>query len=65
MYKLRKKHINGSYLGILMNKTDDFLHIPLSESNLELIRPRFKHDFIFPEVKSDRQKRNCTGISPK
>ena len=58
-YKLRKKHIQGSYLGILMNKTDDFLHVPLSESILELIRPRFKHDFIFPEVQSDRQKRRC------
>jgi site-specific recombinase XerD len=42
-----------------MNKTDDFLHVPLSESILELIRPRFKHDFIFPEVQSDRQKRSC------
>ena len=58
-YKLRKKHINGSYLGILMNKTDDFLNIPLSESIMELIRPRFRHDFIFPEVQSDRQKRRC------
>ena len=58
-YKLRRKHIDGSYLGILMNKTDDFLNIPLSESILELIRPRFKHDFIFPEVQSDRQKRRC------
>jgi len=58
-YKLRKKHIQGSYLGILMNKTDDFLNVPLSEPILELIRPRFKHDFIFPEVQSDRQKRRC------
>ena len=58
-YKLRKKHINGSYLGILMSKTDDFLRIPLSEQILDLIRPRFKHDFIFPEVQSDWQKREC------
>ena len=59
VYKLRRKHIKGSYLGILMNKTDDFLHIPLSAPILELIRPRFEHDFIFPEVQSDRQKRRC------
>ena len=58
-YKLRKKHINGSYLGILMSKTDDFLRIPLSEQILDLIRPRFKYDFIFPEVQSDWQKREC------
>ena len=58
-YKLRKKHINGSYLGILMRKTDDFLHVPLSKPILDLIRPRFKHDFIFPEVQSDWQKREC------
>jgi site-specific recombinase XerD len=42
-----------------MNKTDDFLSIPLSKPILELIRPRFEHDIIFPEVQSDRQKRNC------
>ena len=58
-YKLSKKHIEGSYLGILMNKTDDFLHVPLSRPILDLIRPRFKHDFIFPEVQSDWQKREC------
>ena len=58
-FKLRKKHIDGSYLGILMSKTDDFLNIPLSESILELIRSRFKHDFIFPEVQSISQKREC------
>ena len=58
-FKLRKKHINGSYLGILMNKTDDFLHVPLSRSILELIRSRFEYDFIFPEVQSDRQRRSC------
>lgn len=58
-FKLREKHINGSYLGISMNKTDDFLHVPLSRSILELIRPRFEYDFIFPEVQSVSQKREC------
>ncbi len=58
-YKLRKKHIQGSYLGILMSKTNDFLHVPLSKPILNLIRPRFEHDFIFPEVQSDWQKREC------
>ena len=42
-----------------MNKTDDFLNVPLSGLILELIRPRFKHDFIFPEVQSISQKREC------
>ena len=58
-YKVRKKHINGAYLIIRMNKTKDYLKIPLSKMILSLVSTRFNNEYIFPEIQSDRQKRNC------
>ena len=58
-YKLSKKHINGSYLTLKMNKTGDYLNIPLSRQIIELIESKIDGDLIFPEVQSDRQRRNC------
>ena len=60
-FKLQKKHINGSYLSIRMSKTKDLLHIPLQDNVLEILNNRIKHKFIFHELQSDRQRRNCTG----
>ena len=58
-YKLRKKHLNGAYLSLRMNKTKDYLNIPLSEDIIRLINRRNNQEYIFPEVQSDRQKRNA------
>lgn len=58
-FKLRKKHINGSYIALKMNKTGDYLNIPISDQIIRLIRPRINQEYIFPEVQSDRQRRNA------
>ena len=42
-----------------MNKTGDHINIPLNKNIIKLLRARFNHAYIFPEVQSDRQKRNC------
>mgnify|MGYP001243466521 CR=1 FL=1 len=42
-----------------MNKTGDRLEIPLKEDIIKLLEPRFNQEIIFPEVQSNRQKRNC------
>ncbi len=59
-FKLQKKHINGRYLSIRMSKTKDILHIPLQDHVLEILNKRIAHEFIFHELQSDRQRRNCT-----
>ena len=58
-FKLRRKHINGSYLTLKMNKTDDYLNVPLSSKIIKLIKARKSGEFIFPELRSDRQRRNA------
>ena len=58
-FKLQNRHINGSYLDIKMNKTGDYLSIPLTESTIRLLRARNRHEYIFPEVRSDQQRRNA------
>ena len=46
-YKLRKKHLNGAYLSLRMNKTKDYLNIPLSEDIIRLINRRNNQEYIF------------------
>ena len=58
-FKLRNRHLNGSYLDLKMNKTGDYLSIPLSKPIIDLINARKDGEFIFPEVRSDRQRRNA------
>jgi len=58
-FKLRNRHLNGSYLDLKMNKTGDYLSIPLLEPIIQLINDRKHHEYIFPEVRSDRQRRNA------
>ena len=58
-FKLRREHINGSYLTLKMNKTGDYLNVPLSAAIIRLIKPRKSGEFIFPELRSDRQRRNA------
>ncbi len=57
-FKLKNKHLDGSYLDLKMNKTGDYLSIPLSGAIIELINARKNREFIFPEVQTDRQRRN-------
>ena len=63
-YKLAKKHLEGRYLTLRMNKTGGRLSIPLSNyiiSTLEVLSRRCETDetLLFEAFKSDRQKKNC------
>lgn len=58
VFKLQNKHLNGSYLDLKMNKTGDYLSIPLSKPIIDLINARKDNKYIFPEVRTDRQRRN-------
>jgi len=63
-YKLAKKHLQGRYLTLRMNKTGNRLSIPLSNhiiSTLEALSKDCEADetLLFEAFKSDRQKKNC------
>ncbi len=63
-YKLAKKHLQGRYLTLRMNKTGNRLSIPLSNhviSILEGLSKQCESDetLLFKAFKSDRQKKNC------
>ena len=63
-YKLAKKHLQGRYLTLRMNKTGGRLSIPLSNhiiSTLEALSGQCESDetLLFKSFKSDRQKKNC------
>ena len=63
-YKLAKKHLQGRYLTLRMNKTGGRLSIPLSNhiiSTLEALSGHCEFDetLLFKSFKSDRQKKNC------
>ena len=58
-YKLKPEHFEDNYLKVKMNKTGDFLHVPMPYHVLEVLRPRMADSTLFPLLKSDRQRRNC------
>ena len=61
-FRLKPSHIDGKYLKIKMNKTGDFLNIPLPEHILTILWSRMSNFKLFIEVLSDRQRRNCTKL---
>ena len=58
-YKLKPEHFDGNYLKVQMNKTGDFLNIPIPEHVLEVLESRMANSTLFPLLSSDRQRRNC------
>ena len=42
-----------------MNKTGDFLSIPVPKEVLTIINDRMDNSIIFPLLQSDRQRRSC------
>jgi site-specific recombinase XerD len=58
-YKLKPEHFEGNYLKVQMNKTGDFLNIPIPRHVLEVLEPRMANSSLFPLLYSDRQRRNC------
>ena len=63
-YKLAKKHLQGRYLTLRMNKTGNRLSIPLSNHVISILEALSKDSesdetLLFKAFKSDRQKKNC------
>ena len=58
-FKLKPEHFDGKYLKMQMNKTGDFLHVPIPEHVLDVLQPRMGLCTLFAPLKSDRQRRNC------
>ncbi len=58
-YKLKPEHFGDNYLKVQMNKTGDFLHVPIPEYVLDVLQPRMGLCTLFAPLKSDRQRRNC------
>ena len=58
-YKLKSNHFEGNYLKVQMNKTGDFLNIPIPDHVLAVLQPRMANCILFAELQSDRQRRNC------
>tara|TARA_R110002012_G_scaffold315395_1_gene529178 strand:- start:615 stop:1664 length:1050 start_codon:yes stop_codon:yes gene_type:complete len=58
-YKLKRKHIKGSYISLKMNKTNDYIYIPISNKVIAIVNKRLGDEYIFPELQSNRQRKNC------
>ena len=58
-YKLKPEHFDGKYIKVQMNKTGDFLHVPIPEHVLNVLQPRMANCTLFAPLNSDRQRRNC------
>jgi len=58
-FKLKPEHFDGKYIKVQMNKTGDFLHVPIPEHVLDVLQPRMGLCTLFAPLKSDRQRRNC------
>ena len=56
VYNLKQKHISENYLIKKMNKTGDYLNVPLSKKALDIVQLR-NTEYIFPEVESETQRR--------
>ena len=58
-FKLKTDHFEGRYIKVQMNKTGDFLHVPIPQHVLDVLQPRMANCTLFAPLKSDRQRRNC------
>ena len=58
-FKLQPKHIVDGYLKLQMNKTGDFLNVPLPDAIKQILEPRMADKYIFPEVRTDWNRRLC------
>ena len=58
-FKLKPEHFEGKYLMVQMNKTGDFLHVPLPQHVLDVLQSRMANCTLFAPLNSDRQRRNC------
>ena len=63
-YKLAKKHFNGRYTTIIMNKTKLMLSVPIADTIMSILKVLLEYSaadstLLFPTFQSDRQKKNC------
>jgi len=63
-FKLAKKHFNGRYMTIRMNKTKLMLSIPITEAIMSTLKVLLEDcsadsSLLFPTFQSDRQRKYC------
>ena len=59
-FTLKPKHIQDNYLVKQMNKTGDWLNIPLPATAQQILEKRISGEFIFNELQTSFQRRKCT-----
>ena len=56
VYTLHSNSVVNGYLRLQMNKTEDYLNIPLSSTVLAILEPRINGGYLFPELQSERSR---------
>ena len=59
-FTLKPKHIQDNYLVKQMNKTGDWLNIPLPATAQQILEKTKSGEFIFDELQTSFQRRKCT-----
>ena len=59
-FTLKPKHIQDNYLVKQMNKTGDWLNIPLPATAQQILEKLISGEFIFDELQTSFQRRKCT-----
>jgi site-specific recombinase XerD len=59
-YSLKPEHIKDNYLVKQMNKTGDWLNIPLPATAQQILEKQISGEFIFNELQTSFQRRKCT-----
>ena len=59
-YSLKPEHIKDNYLVKQMNKTGDWLNIPLTATAQQILEKLISGKFIFSELQTSFQRRKCT-----
>lgn len=60
-YDVTREHLTDGELLLQMKKTQDWLNLPLPEELIAVLQPRLQgeEERLFPELTSDRQRRNA------
>jgi integrase/recombinase XerD len=58
-YHLKPEDIDGKYLKIQMNKTGDFLCIPIPKHVIDVLRPRMANLELFSTLNNDWKRSKC------
>ena len=60
VYTLKPDHIQGHYIIKQMNKTGDWLNIPLPANTMKILDQRISSEFIFDDLQTSFQRRKAT-----